>query len=139
MAFAEMGGAFDPEKPGFDLRLETESSALVANVTGWIDSVDALLTLFGRIAAEVRRTGLQQLLVIDHTFGVVPPEDQLFRLVSGMVGQGFENVRLAYVDARGTAVSRMEVAEILARERGYDCRVFDNESRARIWLHYGEN
>jgi hypothetical protein len=139
MAFAEMGGAFDPEKPGFDLRLETESSALVANVTGWIDSVDALLTLFGRIAAEVRRTGLQQLLVIDHTFGVVPPEDQLFRLVSGMAGQGFENVRLAYVDARGTAVSRMEVAEILARERGYDCRVFDNESRARIWLHYGEN
>lgn len=138
-AFAEMGGGFDPEKPGFELRLETESSALVANVTGWIDSVDALLALFGRIAAEVRRTGVRQLLVIDHTFGVVPPEDQLSRLVGGMAGQGFEHVRLAYVDARGTAVSRMEVAEILARERGYECRVFDNESRARIWLHYGEN
>jgi hypothetical protein len=138
-AFAEMGGGFDPEKPGFDLRLETESSALVANVTGWIDSADALLTMFGRIAAEVRRTGVRRLLVVDHTFGVVPPEDQLHRLVTGMAGQGFEQVRLAYVDARGTAVSRMEVAEILARERGYECRVFDNESRARIWLHYGEN
>ena len=29
-----MCGGFDPDKPGFDLRLETESSALVANVTG---------------------------------------------------------------------------------------------------------
>lgn len=127
-----------PDDPGFDLRLETESSGLVANVTGRIDTLDALIAMFLRIAAELRRTGLRSILVIDHTRGVVPPEDQLRKLVGAMEGQGFATVRMAYVDARGTAISRMEVGEIIGREHGYECRVFDNEARARIWLHYGE-
>lgn len=127
-----------PDDPGFDLRLETESSGLVANVTGRIDTLDALIVMFLRIAAELRRTGLRNILVIDHTHGVVPPEDQLRKLVGAMEGQGFATVRMAYVDARGTAISRMEVGEIIGREHGYECRVFDNEARARIWLHYGE-
>jgi hypothetical protein len=127
-----------PDDPGFDLRLETESSGLVANVTGRIDTLEALIAMFLRIAAELRRTGLRSILVIDHTHGVVPPEDQLRKLVGAMEGQGYATVRMAYVDARGTAISRMEVGEIIGREHGYECRVFDNEARARIWLHYGE-
>ncbi len=133
-----MAPGFDPDDPGFDLRLETESSGLIANVTGRIDTVEALIAMFLRIAAELRRTGLRQILVVDHTFGVVPPEDQLRKLLGALEGQGFGSVRLAYVDARGTAISRMEVAEIMGREHGYECRVFDNVARARIWLHYGE-
>jgi hypothetical protein len=124
--------------PGFELALATESSALVATVTGRIDAVEPLIAIFLRIAAEVRRTGVRQVLVLDHTYGVVPPEAQLRRLFASLEGQAMETVRLAYVDARGTAVSRMELGEILGREHGYDCRVFDNEARARIWLHYGE-
>lgn len=129
---------FDPANPGFELVLEIESSGLVAKVTGRIENIEALIAMFMRLAAELRRTGLRQLLVIDHTFGVVPPEDQLQQLVGSVGGQGFADVRVAYVDARGTAISRMEVGEIIGREHGYECRVFDNESRARIWLHYGE-
>ena len=129
---------FDPANPGFELRLDLESSGLVANVNGRIDGIEALIAMFMRIAAELRRTGLRQVLVIDHTFGVVPPEDQLKRLVDSVGGQGFADARVAYVDARGTAISRMELGEIIGREHGYECRVFDNESRARIWLHYGE-
>lgn len=134
-----MAPEFDPADPGFELSLETESSGLVARVAGRIETVEALIAMFLTIAGEVRRTGVRQLLVIDHTFGVVPPEDQLRKLVSAMEGQGFASVRVAYVDARGTAISRMEVGEIIGREHGYECRVFDNEPRARIWLHYGEN
>ena len=129
---------FDPANTGFELVLDLESSGLVANVSGRIDGIEALIALFMRIAAELRRTGLRQVLVIDHSFGVVPPEDQLKQLVDSVGGQGFADVRVAYVDARGTAISRMEVGEIIGREQGYECRVFDNESRARIWLHYGE-
>ncbi len=129
---------FDPENPGFELMLDLESSGLMANVTGRIDGIEALIAMFMSIATELRRTGLRQVLVIDHSFGVVPPEDQLKRLVDSVGGQGFADVRVAYVDARGTAISRMEVGEIVGREHGYECRVFDNESRARIWLHYGE-
>jgi hypothetical protein len=129
---------FDPLSPGFQLGLTTESSGLVANVTGRIDTVDALIALFVMIGADLQRTGLRKLLVIDHTFGIVPPEDQLRRLFDSIEGQGFAKVRVAYVDARGTAINRMEVGEIMGREHGYECRVFDNEARARIWLHYGE-
>lgn len=133
-----MTSGFDPQKPGFQLALNIESNGLVANVTGRIDSVDALIALFMKIGVELQRSGVRSLLVIDHTFGAVPPEDQLRRLFSSVEGQGFAEVRVAYVDARGTAVSRMEVGEIMGREQGYECRVFDNEARARIWLHYGE-
>ena len=132
-----MTSGFDPQMPGFQLALNIESNGLVANVTGRIDSVDALIALFMMIGVELQRTGVRSLLVIDHTFGAVPPEDQLRRLFSSVEGQGFAEVRVAYVDARGTAVSRMEVGEIMGREQGYECRVFDNEARARIWLHYG--
>lgn len=134
-----MRADFDPADPGFELQLATESSGLVATVTGRIKTVEALIAMFMGISAEVRRTGVRQVLVIDHTFGIVPPEQQLRKLFSAMEGQGFGNVRVAYVDARGTAISRMEVGEIMGREHGYQCRVFDNESRARIWLHYGED
>lgn len=133
-----MTAAADGGDHAFQVTLETESSGLVAMVTGRIETVDALIAMFTRIAGELRRTGLKQLLVLDHTHGIVPPEAQMRKLFAAMEGQGFASVRVAYVDARGTAVSRMEVGEILGREHGYECRVFDNESRARIWLHYGE-
>ena len=127
-----------PVHHGFELALDIESSGLVATVTGRIETVDTLIAMFLQVAAELRRTGLRQVLVVDHTFGVVPPEEELRKLINSIAGQGFDEVRVAYVDARGTAISRMEVGEIIGREHGYECRVFDNESRARIWLHYGE-
>ena len=129
---------YDLQTSAFQLTFITESSGLVANVTGSIDSIDALIAMFVGIGAELRRTSLRQLLVIDHSFGVVPPEKQLGKLFVSVEEQGFAEVRVAYVDARGTAIGRMEVGEIMGRELGYECRVFDNEARARIWLHYGE-
>jgi hypothetical protein len=129
---------FGPMHHGFELALDIQSSGLVATVTGRIETVDALIAMFLQVATELRRTGLRQVLVVDHTFGVVPSEEQLRKLIGAIAGQGFDEVRVAYVDARGTAISRMEVGEIIGREHGYECRVFDNESRARIWLHYGE-
>ena len=130
-----------PKGPGqtFELKLRAESNCLVANVTGWIETIDAIIALFARIGAELRKTHCTRLLVLDHTRGVVPPEHEMKSLMTAMEGRGFDEVRIANVDMRGTAVSRMEVGEILGRERGYDCRVFDNEQRARIWLNYGND
>lgn len=130
-----------PKGPGqaFELTLRAESHCLVANVTGWIETIDAMIAMFSKIAIALRETHCTRLLVLDHTRGVVPPEHELKRLMATMAGRGFEEVRIAYVDMRGTAISRMEVGEILGRERGYDCRVFDNEQRASIWLNYGDD
>jgi hypothetical protein len=123
----------------FDIAFRAESNCLVAEVAGWLDGIDALIAMFMRIGVELRNTHCTRLLVLDHTRGVVPPEDEMKRLMIAVEDRGFGEVRVAYVDARGTAVSRMEVGEILGREHGYECRVFDNEQRARIWLNYGDD
>ncbi len=135
----EMDEVLEGSRPSFELRFLAEGSCLVADVTGWIDTIEALIAMFTRIAVELHDRHCNRLLVLDHTRGVVPPEHEMKKLMLAMKGGGFSEVRLAYVDARGTAVSRMEVAEILGREHGYDCRVFDNEQRARIWLNYGDD
>ena len=66
---------YDPQDSGFKLTCDTESSGLVANVTGRIDGVDALIALFMGIGAELRRTGLRQVLVREggHTWAVWSP------------------------------------------------------------------
>jgi hypothetical protein len=133
----EMDETIGESNPLFELRFRAEGSCLVTEVTGWIDTIEAVIAMFTRIAIQLRELHCDRLLVLDHTRGVVPPEHEIKTLMSAMEGRGFAEVRVAYVDARGTAVSRLEVGEILGREKGYDCRVFDNEQRARIWLNYG--
>jgi len=125
-------------KPGFDVAFHQEADTVVADASGWIDGVEAIIDLFQRCASQLRRARSRKVLVLDHTRGVVPPEAEMRRLIFALEGSGVEAVRVAYVDVRGTAVGRIEVAEILGRERGYECRVFDNPQRARIWLEYGE-
>ncbi|HSD17825.1 MAG TPA: hypothetical protein VLC71_11280 [Thermomonas sp.] len=126
-----------PASP-FSLRFEVSGRALEATVGGRVDGTSDAIALFLALAGEVRRVAASRLLVIDHSEGVVPAEDGLRQLMAAMGGQGLQEIRIAYVDARGTAVGRMELAEIVGREHGYDCRVFGEESRARLWLEYGE-
>ena len=121
----------------FAIAFEVAGHELEASIDGRIDDVDSLVRMFAALMAEVRLTGANRVLVIDQSQGVVPAEDGLRRLAAQLAGMGFGEIRLAYVDARGTALSRMELAEIIGREHGYDVRVFDNAARARIWLHYG--
>lgn len=125
-------------QPGYDIDFHQEADCIVAEVAGWIDDVDAIIDLFLRCGGELRKARVRKLLVLDQTRGVVPPEAEMRRLIHALEGGGFEAVRVAWVDVRGTAIGRIEVAEILGRERGYECRVFDNQQHARIWLDYGE-
>ena len=125
----------DPVRIAF----RSEPRCVVAEFEGWIDDVDAIVDLFLRSAAELREARRSKLLVLDHSRGVVPPEAEMRKLIAALEGSDLVGERIAYVDMRGTAVGRIEVAEILGRERGFDARVFDNEQRARIWLEYGQS
>jgi hypothetical protein len=122
----------------FTLRFKTHGHLLEATVDGRVGGTADLIALFLALAGEVRRVTADRLLVIDQSEGVVPGEEGLRQLMIALGGQGLEDIRLAYVDARGTAVGRMELGEIIGREHGYQCRVFGEESRARLWLEYGE-
>ncbi|MFT3898592.1 MAG: hypothetical protein QM719_13040 [Thermomonas sp.] len=127
-----------PARP-FSLRFAFRGRVLEATLEGRIDGNADAIPMFLALAAEVRRTAVERLLVIDHSEGVVPDEAGLHELVAALEGQGLVRARLAYVDVRGTAIGRLELGEIVGREHGYDVRVFDNEQRARIWLNYGQS
>jgi len=90
------------------------------------------------IAAEVRRTGAVTLLVEDDMDGPPVPPEALPGFLQALDGQGLDDVRIAYVEAIPERLPKVELAEILARERGFTVRVFANRMDAAVWLRHGE-
>lgn len=125
--------------PSFTLEFSVEGGCLRVASNGVIGTVEATLQLFRDIAVELRRVQARTVLIVDSTSGEVPDASGFDVVATAMEGEGFEDVRVAYVDVGGTAIARMEVGEIVARGHGYHLRVFDNEAVARIWLHYGRD
>ena len=123
---------------GYRLQLEYEAPLLRARVIGGHDTGLAVSREYWlRILQEVRACGASQLLVVDAMQGEVLGDDDLRRFFDALVGQGLEGVRLAYVEGRADQIPRVEHAELMARELGYDVRVFNNHDDAVVWLRHG--
>ena len=110
---------------------------LRAHVAGVNGNLETTLAYWTAIAAELQRERPKALLVVDDMEGEPPPPEQLAQFVQAMVGMGFEGIRVAYVEAHAEQIPAVEFGEILAREQGFDARVFGNEDDARIWLRHG--
>lgn len=121
----------------FRIDYRRQGSLLRAHVTGVNGSLETTLAYWMALADEVRRDPPRGLLVVDDMEGEPPPPEQIAEFVQAMVGQGFENVRVAYVEAHAQQIPEVEFGEILAREQGFDARVFGNESEATVWLRHG--
>lgn len=123
---------------GYRLELEYEAPLLRARVTGGHDTGLAVSRHYWlRILEEVRAHGASQLLVLDGMQGEVMDDDDLRRFFDALEGQGLDRVRLAYVEGRADQIPRTEYAELMARERGYEVRIFNNENDAVVWLRHG--
>jgi hypothetical protein len=126
------------EAVGYRLELDYEAPLLRARVVGGHDTGLAVSSGYWlRILEEVRLHGASELLVLDGMQGEVMGDDDLRRFFDAIAGKGLEGVRLAYVEGRADQIPRMEYAELMARERGYDVRIFNNETDARVWLRHG--
>ena len=126
------------ESAGYRLELEYEPPLLRARVIGGHDTSLAVSREYWlRILQEVRACGASQLLVVDAMQGEVLGDDDLRRFLDALAGQGLERVRLAYVEGRADQIPRVELAELMARELGYDVRVFNNHDDAVVWLRHG--
>ena len=90
-----------------------------------------------RIAAERRATGASQLLMVDAMPGDVLRDADLVSLFEALAGLQLEDARIAYVKQRVDQIPRIEFAELMALERGYQIRMFGNEGEALVWLRYG--
>lgn len=125
------------DAPRFRIDYTREGDVLRAHVTGVNGTLETTVAYWTALAAELQRDPPAALLVVDDMEGEPPPPDQLEQFVQAMVGLGFEGVRVAYVEAHADQIPQVEVGEILARERGFEVRVFGDEQAARIWLRHG--
>lgn len=116
---------------------QREAETLRAHVTGVNGTLETTLAYWRDMAGELQRAPARALLVVDDMEGDPPPPEQLAQFVQAMRGLGFEAMRVAYVEAHVAQIPELEFAEILARESGFDARVFGNEMDARIWLRHG--
>lgn len=124
-------------EPAFQIDYSREGELLRAHVTGVNGSLETTVAYWTALAGEVLRDTPKALLVIDDMEGDPPPPEQIAQFVQAMVGMGFESVRVAYVEAHAHQIAEVEYGEILAREQGFDARVFGNETAARVWLRHG--
>lgn len=123
----------------FALDFRMEGGTLRVESSGVIDTLATTIDFFRDIAAGLRRANARSLLIVDRTSGVVPDAREFDTLAATLKDEGFEGVRIAFVDVAATAIARIEVGEIVARGHGYLFRVFDNEALARVWLRYGRD
>ena len=121
----------------FRIDYQRHGSALRAHVTGINGTLETTLAYWMALAEEIRRERPRSLLVVDDMEGDPPPPEQLAQFVQAMVGLGFEGVRVAYVEAHPQQIPEVEHGEILAREQGFDARVFGDEADAALWLRHG--
>ncbi|RZA17447.1 MAG: hypothetical protein EOP93_13295 [Lysobacteraceae bacterium] len=126
------------EAAGYRLEFEYEAPLLRVRVIGGNDTSLAVSSEYWLlIADEVRANGARQLLVLDAMAGEVMAPEDLERFFDAISGRGLEQVRLAYVEGRADQIPRVEFAELIARERGYNIRMFNSETDAVVWLRHG--
>ncbi|QDA58371.1 hypothetical protein [Thermomonas aquatica] len=124
-------------EPTFRIEYQRNGDTLRARFSGDNSALDTLVACWMALAEELRRDPPAALLVVDEMQGAAPDPDELAQFVQSMVGLGFEGVRVAYVEAYALQVPEAEVGEILAREQGFQVRVFGNEAAAAVWLRHG--
>jgi hypothetical protein len=126
-----------PPAVPFTLDYVERAGYLFVRVTGVNGSLQTTVAYWLAIAAEVRVRKPARLLIKDEMLGEPPPPAEIQQFIAAMAGQGFEGVRVAYVEADGEQVAQVEHGEIYAREQGFDARVFGSEQQAELWLRYG--
>lgn len=122
----------------FRISFRREEGHLRAAVSGYVGSLETTIAYWSAIGEEIRQARPLSLLVVDQMEGGPMPEAQLPQLVDAMNGRGFEGLRIAYVEGHLEQLAQAEGAEILAREGGFNVRVFANEMDAAVWLRHGE-
>ncbi len=124
----------------FEVSFARKRHCLEVLIAGSIHGIDDTVSVFMRIAAELRRVpATRRLLMLDDTIGVIPDAAGFRHLLESVDGHGFQDLRIAYVERRSGAIAQIEVGELMARDAGYTARAFHDEATARLWLRYGES
>lgn len=123
-------------EPPLQVRFSPYPGGLQAHVSG-ANTLGNTIGAWQAIAAEVRRRGAKQVLLVDGLQGEPLTTEQWRLMVEALLGHAPEGVRIAHV-TQSHGLQQVEQCEIYAREAGFDVHVFDNERSADLWLRQGE-
>ncbi len=126
------------EGDAYRLELDFRAPLLTVRVFGNADSSLPITREYWlQIAAKVRALAAGKLLVLDAKDSPVMSDADLVIFFDELAGKGLEGVQTAYVEGRVDQMSRIQQAELMALERGYQFRVFSDAADALLWLRYG--
>ncbi|GAB1596915.1 hypothetical protein [Lysobacter claricitrinus] len=120
------------ETPPYTLRFEPREHYLFARVDGPEDTFEVSIAYWTEIEAECRARGVRRLLVVEALAGNAVPAE-MADVVDALIGMGFRDMRVAYVDATEDA-GLLVAAEARAVNAGLVGRVFRDEAGAERWL-----
>ncbi|MGH8108044.1 MAG: hypothetical protein ACREO1_04900 [Arenimonas sp.] len=120
------------------MAFEDRGSYLYAEVSGPSDSFEISMAYWTAIAEQVHARDSRCLLVLER-LGQYAGERDMTLMIDSIIALGFENVRVAFVDAFVEDLPIVEQGEILAMERGIEGRVFGSVQQADRWLRIGAN
>ncbi len=122
----------------FRISFRRDDGHLRASVSGYGGSLETTIAYWKAIGEEVREARPLSVLVVDELDGPPIPAQQVPAFIDAMSIDGFVDLRVAFVEAHLDQLAQAEGAEILAREKGFNVRVFANEMAASVWLRHGE-
>ena len=122
---------------GFTVRFEPRVDHLAAHVVDGVRSPAVRRGFWTAIAARAHRQGVRRLMVVEALDGDPADEAELVELLPWIASLGVQHVRIAFVIRGDHLLPRLELSEILAREHGFEGRVFVDAAAAELWLRYG--
>ncbi|GAB6194744.1 hypothetical protein [Lysobacter xanthus] len=118
--------------PSYRLQLEPREHYLFARVEGPEDTLEVSMAYWTEIEAACRARGERRLLVVEALAGNAAPMD-MEQVVGALLGMGFHDIRVAFVDATEDAALLVS-AELRAQRAGLVGRVFRRVDEAEQWL-----
>ena len=126
------------DEPTHRIDFQFLGSRLRAHVVGINRTLEHRMAYWRAIGEQVQALQPRELLVVGDLRGEPLEPSQLQAFVQALVDGGlFDGIRIAYVETRHGDLARVEAVEIVAREHGFEARVFGNEVEAGVWLRYG--
>lgn len=86
------------------------------------------------IAAEVKRRGLERVIIEENISATTTKEDA-FRVASEMPDFGYAGIRLAYIDRFSDQKDINEFGHDVAVDNGIEVEIFNDQGEAEKWLN----
>lgn len=121
-----------------EMTLIESDGILRVDLQGHRDAKQAIsqaTSIWPRVAAECRARNIYRILAISQLTGRLPPLSAYAISSNPQQFNWDRNFQLAFVDLNPESLADNQFGELVATNRGWSMKVFDNEQDAMTWLN----